>query len=231
MILNEINKKIKPGSGIGSSAASAAGAVVGINELLGKPYTKKELVAFAMQGEYIASKALHADNVGPAILGGVTLIRGYNPLDIIKINAPELLYATVIHPHIEIKTEEARALIKETVTLKKAVKQSGNLGGLISGLFMEDYQLISRSLIDEIIEPLRSKLIPYFYELKKAAINAGALGSGISGSGPSVFALSKGKDNAINVAKNMNELYDKTGIEYRTYISPVNTSGIKILKK
>ncbi len=227
----EIIKKIKPGSGIGSSAASAAGVVFGINKLLGTPYTQNELVAFAMQGEYIASKALHADNVGPAILGGFTLIRGYDPIDIIKIHSPKSLFATVIHPHIEIKTAQARALIKKTVLFEKAVKQWGNLGGLISGLFMEDYALISRSLKDEIVEPLRSKLIPGFDKLKQAAINTGALGSGISGSGPSVFALSKGKDIALDVAKNMSNIYTDMGIAHDVYVSPINMNGIKILNE
>jgi len=223
----EIIKKIKPGSGVGSSAASATGAVYGINELLGAPFSKKELVAFAMEGEKLASGAKHADNLAPAIYGGFTLIRGYNPLDIIKINVPDELFVSVIHPDIELKTEEARALLQKEILLNKAVIQWGNLGGLISGLFLEDYDLISRSLHDEIVEPHRSKLIPGFNNLKNTANESGALGSGISGSGPSVFALSKGEETAIKVVQNMSLVYDKLNISHKTYVSKINTEGIK----
>jgi len=163
----EIYKNIKAGSGIGSSAASAAGAVFGINELLGKPYTKKELVYFAMQGEVLASGSAHADNVAPCLLGGFTLVRAYNPLDVIRIESPTNLYATVIHPQIELKTSEMRAVLQPTISLKSAITQWGNLGGLIAGLCTSDYKLIGRSLEDVIVEPLRGKFIPKFEEIKK----------------------------------------------------------------
>ena len=187
----EIYKNIKPGSGIGSSAASAAGAVFGINELLGKPFTRKELVEFAMKGEAIASGSEHADNVAPAILGGITLVRSSAPLDIIKIESPSELYATVIHPQIELKTSEMRAVLQPMIPLKSAILQWGNLGGLIAGFYTSDYELIGRSLHDEIVEPLRGPFIPKFDVIKKTALENGALGSGISGSGPSIFMLSK----------------------------------------
>lgn len=225
----EIYKKIKAGSGIGSSAASSAGAVFGINELLGRPFSTKDLIPFAMEGEKLASGSAHADNVAPALLGGFVLVRSYNPLDIIKIKSPENLYATVIHPQIELKTSDARSVLKQNVTLKQAVIQCGNLGGLISGLYTDDYDLIGRSLNDEIVEPLRSVLIPKFDLVKQKAMENGALGGGISGSGPSIFALSKGKEIAEKVAKAMSEVYEEMNLKYEIHVSKVNPNGIKIL--
>ena len=225
----EIHKKIKPGSGIGSSAASAAGAVFAINELLGKPFSKQELIYFAMQGEKLASGSEHADNVSPVILGGFTLVRSYQPLDVLKINTPNDLYATIIHPQIEVKTADSRAVLKNQVSLKKMVTQMGNFGGLISGLFTNDYDLIGRSLHDEIIEPNRLVLIPEFNKVKKRVIHAGALGAGISGSGPSIFALSKGERTAKFVGETMAKIYNNTDIDYDIHISKINQQGIKIL--
>lgn len=223
----EINKKIKAGSGIGSSAASAAGAVWAMNELLEKPFLPIELVKFAMQGEALASGVAHADNVAPALYGGFTLVRSYEPLDIIKINTPPELYATVIHPQIEVKTSDSRKILKTSISLKDGIKQWGNVGGLISGLFLEDYDLIGRSLVDHIVEPIRSMLIPGFSEVKSATIKAGALGTGISGSGPSIFALSKGKETAERVAKAMKNVYINIGVDYDVYVSKINTIGMR----
>ncbi|PJJ08463.1 homoserine kinase [Flavobacterium sp. 1] len=225
----EIYKHIKAGSGIGSSAASSAGAVFGINELLGRPFTRKELVKFAMQGEKLASGNAHADNVAPALLGGFTLVRSSNPLDIIKIDSPSELYATVVHPQIELKTSDARSVLKQTVSLKSAITQWGNVGGLIAGLYTQDYELIGRSLHDEIIEPIRSMLIPGFDLIKQTAYENGALGSGISGSGPSIFALSKGKENADKIAKAMSAVYEEMNLPYEIHVSKVNDEGMKII--
>ncbi|AMC10076.1 homoserine kinase [Lutibacter profundi] len=226
----EITKKIKPGSGIGSSAASSAGAVWAINKLLEQPFSNLDLVRFAMEGERLASGVAHADNVAPALFGGFTLVRSYKPLDIIRIHTPKELYATIIHPQIEVKTSDARNILKTTVTLKDAIKQWGNVGGLISGLYTEDYDLIGRSLEDHIVEPIRSILIPAFNLVKQQSLTAGALGCGISGSGPSIFALSKGKETALKVAEAMKLVYNKVGIDYDIHISKVNKEGIKILK-
>jgi len=225
----EIYKKIKAGSGIGSSAASSAGAVFGINELLGKPFSLKELVPFAMQGEKLASGSAHADNVAPALLGGFTLVRSYEPLDIIKIKSPEELFATVIHPQIELKTSDARSILKKNISLKSAIVQWGNVGGLIAGLYTNDYELIGRSLHDEIVEPLRSILIPEFDLVKKEALENGALGVGISGSGPSIFALCKGKETAEKVAQAMCKVYDEIDLPYEIHVSKINEEGIKII--
>ena len=225
----EIDKRIKPGSGIGSSAASSAGTVWAINKLLGNPFNSTDLVRFAMEGERLATGVAHADNVAPALFGGFTLVRSYNPLDIISIHTPSELYATVIHPQIEVKTSDAREILKTNVPLKDAIKQWGNVGGLISGLYTEDYKLIGRSLEDFIIEPIRSILIPAFDAVKQQSLNAGALGCGISGSGPSIFALSKGKETAKNVAEAMKSVYENVGIEYDIHISKINKQGIKEL--
>jgi len=226
----ELYKKIKPGSGIGSSAASSAGTVWGMNYLLGNPFSTLDLVRFAMEGERLASGVAHADNVAPALFGGFTLVRSYAPLDVITIPSPSELYATVIHPQIEIKTSDSRKILKTTINLEDGIKQWGNLGGLVAGLFKSDYDLIGRSLEDHIVEPIRSILIPGFDVVKKNAIAQGALGCGISGSGPSIFSFSKGEDTAIAVGMGMKEVYNKIGIAFDVHVSKINTQGIKILQ-
>jgi homoserine kinase len=226
----ELTKGVKPGSGIGSSAASSAAAVVAVNYLLDEPFTRKELVEFAMQGEKCATGVAHADNVAPSICGGFTLVRSYEPLDIIKIESPEELWATVIHPQIEVKTRDARRVLKGGIDLKKAITQWGNVGGLIAGLYSKDYDLIGRSLVDVVIEPIRSILIPGYASVKKASMEAGALGCSISGSGPSIFALSKGKEQALKVKKAMGEIYKEYGVDYDIHVSQVNSEGARIIK-
>jgi len=225
----EIYKKIKAGSGIGSSSASAAGAVFGINALAGNRLSRKELVHFAMQGEVLASGSAHADNVAPALLGGFTLVRGYNPLDIVRIESPADLFATVIHPQIELKTSEMRAVLQPMVSLKSAIMQWGNVGGLVAGLYTSDYELIGRSLHDDIVEPLRGKFIPHFEAVKKSAVANGALGCGISGSGPSIFALSKGVETAQKVAAGMRAIFGDTKIPFEIHVSKINAEGVKII--
>ncbi len=225
----EIYKKIKAGSGIGSSAASSAGTVWGMNHLLGEPFSTSKLVEFAMEGERLASGVAHADNVAPALFGGFTLVRSYEPLDIIPINSPSELYATVIHPQIEVKTSDSRKILKTNITLKDGIKQWGNVGGLVAGLFTEDYELIGRSLVDHIVEPIRSILIPGFADVKEKSLEAGALGCGISGSGPSIFAFSKGEDIALEVALAMKNVYQSIGIDYDVHVYKINSQGIKVL--
>jgi homoserine kinase len=225
----EIFKNIHPGSGIGSSAASSAGAVVGVNHLLGQPFTQKQLVRFAMEGERLASGAAHADNVAPAIMGGFTLVRSYKPLDITSIHTPADLWVSVIHPQIEVKTSDAREILKQKVLMTDAIRQWGNVGALVAGLYQENYELISRSLEDVIVEPVRAILIPAFYALKTKCKDAGALGGGISGSGPSVFMLSKGEENARNVAAMMDTIYAPLGVDYKIYVSKINTQGVKVI--
>jgi len=224
----EITKAIMPGSGIGSSAASAAGAVVGANHLLGNRYSPAELVRFAMYGEEVASGVQHADNIAPCIYGGVTLIRATQPLDIVPLAAPPL-WVTVVHPQIEVRTSDARDILKKQVLLKDAIRQWGNVGGLVAGLLKSDYALIGRSLEDVIIEPVRSILIPGFADVKLEARKAGALGGGISGSGPSIFMLSQDEDTARQVEAGMSETYTRLGIDFHTYVTTINSEGVRVV--
>ena len=223
-----INKQIKPGSGLGSSAASAAGSVVAANHLLGDRFSKEDLVRFALFGEKVASGVKHADNVAPCIYGGITLIRSIFPLDIISIPAPAL-HVTVVHPQIEVRTSDARQILRKQVLLKDAIRQWGNIAGLVAGFMKEDYDLIGRSLEDVIIEPVRSMLIPGFDEVKEKCKSAGALGGGISGSGPSIFMLSKDRDTACQLEKIMKEVYTRIGLDHHTYVTTINQQGVKVV--
>lgn len=224
-----VDKRIKPGSGLGSSAASSAGAVVAANLLLGEPFSRNDLVRFAMNGEKVASGVKHADNITPCIFGGVTLIRAIHPLDIVQLDAPPL-HVTVVHPQIEVRTSDARQILRKEVQLKQAIRQWGNIAGLIAGFLKGDYELIGRSLEDVIIEPVRSILIPGFADVKQRCLEAGALGGGISGSGPSIFMLNRDEEKAQAVASIMREVYDRIGIDHRTYVTQVNNQGVKILE-
>lgn len=224
-----LRKNMPLGSGMGSSAASAVAGVVAMNELLGNPLSRKELLPFAMEGERIASGSAHADNVGPSLLGGFVVIRSYNPLDIFTIPVPDDLYCTLVHPDIEINTKDARFILRNEVSLKNTIAQMGNVAGLVAGLMKADYDLISRSMVDVIIEPVRSILIPEFKDVKQAAISNGALGCSISGAGPSMFALSRGIENAQNAGKAMQERFASAGIESAVHVSGINQGGAVVL--
>jgi len=225
-----VHKKMPLGSGLGSSAASAVAAVVAVNELLGAPLSRKELLPFTMEGERVACGAAHADNVAPSLLGGFVLIRSYNPLDVVQIPVPENLICTVVHPHIEVRTADARKILRKEVVLSSAISQWGNTAGLIAGLFLNDHDLVGRSMQDSIVEPIRSILIPGFDEVKRAALSAGALGCTLSGSGPSVFALSSSIDKAQAIGTAMHDLWLKTyELESDVFVSKINTEGPKIL--
>lgn len=224
-------KKIAPGSGIGSSAASSAGAVYGVNVLMGNPYKNEELVPFAMKGEETASGSAHADNVAPALLGGFVLVRSYEPLDIIRIPGSEQIYCSVVYPEISIATEDSRKILKTTVSLEKAIIQCGNVAGLVTGLITGNFRLISDSMQDVFAEPIRSFLIPEYDKVKKTALMAGALGCSISGSGPSIFALSKDEKTAKKAGNEMRKVFASADIGSSVFISQVNKQGIKLLTK
>lgn len=224
-----MEKRIKPGSGIGSSAASAAGAAVAANHLLGNIFSRDELVQLAMNGEKLAAGVKHADNIAPCILGGISLIRSIHPLDIVSIPAPDL-WVTVVHPQVEVRTSDARQILRQQVLLKDAIRQWGNIAGLVTGFFTRDAALIGRSLEDVIIEPVRSILIPGFDEVKKQCLEAGALGGGISGSGPSIFMLSEQQHTAREVEKAMQHVYERLGIAYHTYVTTINKKGVTIIE-
>jgi homoserine kinase len=225
-----IRKHIKPGSGVGSSAASSAGAVVAANALLDGVFSKEDLVRFAMNGEKLASGVKHADNIAPCIYGGVTLIRSIHPLDIVALTAPPL-YVTIVHPQIEVRTADARSILKKQVYLKDAIKQWGNIAGLVTGLLKNDYDLIGRSLEDVLIEPVRSILIPGFETIKKKSKEAGALGGGISGSGPSIFMLSKDEKTAKEVEQVMKTIYQQLDLDHHTYVTTIHSSGVDIVEE
>ena len=225
----EIHKQMPLGSGLGSSSASSGGAVFAANELLGRPLEKKELLPFAMEGERIACGAAHADNVAPSLLGGFTLVRSYHPLDVITLPFPEDLFCAVIHPHVQILTEDSRRVLRRRVRMEDAITQWSNLGGLISGLYEKDYDRIAASLTDVIFEPIRSLLIPGFDQIKAAAIQSGALGCSISGSGPSVFALCRGSETAEKAAKNMQDNLADFGLDSDIYVSAINPHGTVII--
>lgn len=225
-----IHKGFSPGSGLGSSAASAAGAAFGANQFLENKYSELELTKFAMFGEEVACGSAIADNVAAAIYGGFVLVRSYQPLEIVKLPVPEELRVVAIHPQIEVKTKDAREVLPKEIPLKNAITQWANVGGLVSGLYTNNYQLISNSLVDLVAEPARKSLIPFFNNVKESAIKAGALGAGISGSGPTIFALCKGDKIAKEVYQAIEESYKNTGISFEVFISKVNSEGMKILE-
>ncbi len=225
----EIFKNIKPGSGIGSSAASAVGSVFGMNELLNRPFNKTQLTEFAIKGEALASKCEHADNLAPAMFGGFTLVKSVSPLHILEIPSPNDLYVVIIHPQIEIKTSEARAILPKAIPLSDAITQWSNFGSLVHALHTSNYQLIKDSLHDAVVEPHRSQLIPHYSKVKKVALQAGALGSGIAGSGPSIFSLCEGFETAKQVSKSISDTYADTGIDFDMHVSKINKQGVKVI--
>lgn len=225
----ELHKKMPLGSGLGSSSASSVAGVFAVNELLGNPLTTKELLPFSMEGERVACGSAHADNVAPALMGGFVVVRSYSPLDIFKIPTPTNLYVTIVHPDVEVNTKDARFILRNEVQLKKAIAQMGNVAGLVAGLMQSDYELIGRSMVDFIIEPIRSILIPEFFNVKNAALGAGALGCSISGAGPSIFAFSEGKETAEKVRIAMQAAFNKANIKTNAFVSTINQNGPKII--
>lgn len=224
----ELTKNLPLGSGMGSSAASSVAALVAINHIMGEPMKRDDLLPFAMEAERVACGSPHADNVAPSLLGGFVLIRGYDPLDVVRIPTPDELYCTLVHPQLELNTEDSRNVLKASVPLRDAVKQWGNIAGLVAGLMKPDYDLIGRSLHDYIAEPLRSVLIPGFDRIKKMAVEAGALGAGISGSGPTIFALSASAEIAGKVGSVIRDEFEGFRVDSEVYVSKINRKGAKV---
>lgn len=225
----KLHKKMPIGSGLGSSSASTVAGLFAINQLMGNLLTAKELVPFALKGEELACGYGHADNVAPALMGGFVLVRSYDPLDLIALPTPKNLYAAIVYSEVDVPTKDAREMIRAKVLLKDAVTQLGNVGGVISGLFLNDLDLVGRSMKDVLIEPTRSILIPDFYVLKQIAMNNGALAFGISGSGPSVFALTKDPETAKKITNAQQQHLTKLSIKSKAYVSPVNEEGPRII--
>ena len=213
-----IEKGIPPGSGLGSSAASAAAAVVGVNELLGNPLKLEELLVHGMAGEAVSSGGFHADNIAPALFGGIILIRSYDPLDILQLPVPENLFSTVVLPDFVINTRDARNMLPNHVPLKSAVEQAGNLAGFILGLHEDDFDLLGRSMVDVFAEPIRAELIPGYHVVQKVAMDTGAIGCGISGSGPALFALSDSEEMAKKVGSAMAVSYSHLTLPTTPYV-------------
>ena len=224
-----VEKKILPGSGIGSSAASSAAAVFGLNELFGRPFSVKGLVEFAMQGEKLISGTAHADNSAPSVMGGIVLIRGYEPLDIVSLPVPEAFCFSVVHPHIMVSTCAARQVLRAEIPMREAVTQWGNVGGLVAGIMTGDMGLVARSMCDVVVEPYRKGFIPGFDALKESCLKAGALAVNISGSGPSVFALSDSLETARRVGEAMKAHFDALSIENDLYVSRVPSVGARVV--
>ncbi|HEY5824879.1 MAG TPA: homoserine kinase [Cyclobacteriaceae bacterium] len=225
----ELIKNLPLGSGMGSSAASAVAALVAINAFFGDRLTRQELIPHAMEAERIACGAAHADNVAPSLLGGFVLVRGYHPLDVVRVPLTAKLFCTLVHPHLELKTEDSRRVLKPTISLKDAITQNGNTAGLMVGLMSSDYDLISRSLHDVIAEPVRSVFIPGFDKIRAEVKQHGALGCGISGSGPTLFALSKDKETATQAGQLIEKHFLSAGLKSESYVSEINLQGAKIV--
>jgi len=224
-----IEKGIPPGSGIGSSSASAAAAVFGANKLLGNPLTLDELLIHGMAGEAVASGGFHADNIAPALFGGIILVRSYDPLDILNLPVPENLFSTAVLPDMTINTMEARKILPEMIPLNNAVEQAGNLSGFTLGLHESDFDLLGRSMVDHFAEPHRAKLIPGYEEVRGAALDTGAIGCGISGSGPSVFALSDSNEKAKMIGDAMVREFKTAGLSSQAYSSLIHAKPPEIL--
>jgi len=224
-----LEKNMPLGSGMGSSAASSAAAVYAVNQLFGCPLSTIDLIPFAMEGERVACGSAHADNVAPALLGGFTLIRSYSPLDIISVKCPDELYAAIVHPHIELNTSDSRRVLKNEVSVENAIIQSANTAGFMVALFQSDYELLKRSMSDLLAEPKRIQLIPGFEAIRNTVMEAGAIGCGISGSGPSVFALCRGKLLATKVSEIMQKEFSKIGLYNEGYVSQLNAQGTRIV--
>jgi len=225
----EIHKKMPFGSGLGSSAASAVAGAMAINELLKRPLEKRELLPFALQGEQLVSGGTFCDNVAPSLLGGLLLIRDSATLDYHRLPVPKGIFVTLVYPKVEVLTKEARKILSDVVPMKSYIQQTGNLGAFIIGMYNSDIGLIGRSLQDVIIEPQRAKLIPHFYEVKEASMKAGALGCSISGSGPTIFAMSANSLVAERVGEEMKKVYRYNKIECELFISPINQEGAILL--
>jgi homoserine kinase len=224
-------KGLPIGSGLGSSSASTVASVVAVNRLLGEPFTREELLPFAMEGERVACGSAHADNVGPSLLGGFVLVRSYTPLDIIQLPSPSRVWVTVVTPHVEVRTADARKILKASVPLEAAIRQWGNVAALTAGVFQDDPTLMGRALGDCIIEPERAPLIPGYYDAKNAALSSGALGCSISGSGPSMFAFSATEEIAGKLSAEMATVFLRLGIESSAVVSRVDPRGARILEE
>jgi len=215
--------------GMGSSASSAVAAVVAVNDLFELGISTLDLLPFILESEKAATGVPHADNAAPSLLGGFTLIHSLNPIDVISLPTPESFFCAIVHPDLHIKTKDAREILPKSVSLSTATKQMGHIASFVSGLYTEDMEIIRRSFIDEIAEPHRSKLIPGYDAVKSAAISLGALGCGISGSGPSMFALCANQELAQKAGEAMVGAFHAVGLMSELFISKISSQGARLL--
>ncbi len=225
-----VHKGLPLESGIGSSGASAVAAVVAVNELLERPAGTGLLLECAMAGEVAGCGAAHPDNVAPALLGGFVLARSVHPADVVRLPVPDGLACALLHPRLSVHTGTARALLGDSVSLADAVRQWGNLGALVAALFTSDRALLSRSMVDVVAEPKRAGLVPGFYAVKQAALDAGALGCSLSGSGPSMFALASSIDEARAAGVAMQRVFDThSDAGSDLHVSLVGRAGARVV--
>jgi homoserine kinase len=222
-----IQKTVMPGSGLGSSSSAAVAGAFAVNELLGNPFTRKELLPFAGAGEQLASNQLHFDNVAPSLLGGFSVVRSNEEMDVLSISYPEDLWVVAAHPQVEIKTKDAKHMLGRTMSISNAVIQFGNVAGLVLGLTSKDYKLIGRSMVDMLAEPKRLKLIPLYDKAKSATLAAGAIGTNIAGSGPTIFSFCQGEESAKKILQVYQEVYATSDLDVNYYISNINPEGAK----
>ena len=225
-----LRKGMPLASGLGSSAASSVAAAVAVNELCSGGLSRQALVECALEGEKAVSGTTHADNVAPSLLGGIVLIRSYAPLELVSLPVPPALRVVVIYPHIQVQTAQARQRVAERrFEIAQVVTNLGNVAALVCALHSGDLELLGRSINDALVEPIRAPLVPGFAAVKDAALNVGALGCSISGSGPSVFAFANDDVRAADVANAMQGAFRQAGFESDRYVGPVNTTGARVL--
>lgn len=226
-----LHKRMPLASGLGSSAASSVAGAVAVNELAGRPLSRCEVLLSAVEGERVASGSPHADNAAPCLLGGIVLVRSYDPLEVLELPVPPDLWVIAVHPHCSIRTADARAMVfQRRYSLAECVANLGNLGALVGALYRGDLPLVGRSISDKLVEPIRARLIPGFSAVKDAALEAGALGCSISGAGPSLFALAASASVAKRVGSSMVEAFKSAGnLTSDAYIGRVNTEGACVL--
>ena len=224
----EIEKGIPLGSGLGGSAASAVAAVVAAAALVDRPLDRTELLKFAMRGEAVASGSVHVDNIAPSLFGGLVLTVGIDNPHVKQIPVPDTVRCVLVHPHMVLATREARAILKKTVDLSDVIWQQANLAGFLAGCYTSDIALIRESLLDVVIEPQRQVLIPGFADVKKAALDAGALGGSISGAGPTVFAWAEARD-AEAVRSGMVAAFRKHGLDSDAWVSAIDLEGARVV--
>lgn len=218
-----IKKGFQPGSGLGSSSASSVAAAVAYNALLNQPFDQVDLLDFALEGEYVACGARHADNVAPCLFGGLTMVKSYDPLDILQLPIPKGLYMATVFPNVEVKTADSRSKVPKAVSTILLTQQVSSMAAFIKALYEEDISLMAQSMVDYVAEPGRKDLIPHFDDMKSKALALGALNFGISGSGPTVYALTNNEGVALEIVKELDALLIQHGIENFSFVEPLKT--------